>query len=523
MPVVALMPAGSIGLVSDVNPAELPPTAWSGVENVRFVDGKALPMLQDATLAATASFQGNWACPGASADVLKAIWLVTGAAKAKCLTDNTVTDVTRVSGDYTGAEDRRWNGGVLGGVVVANNGVDVPQAWLDPAAVNKLVDLANWPANTKAAVVRVFKQFLVALDITKTSTRYPTLVKWSHPADPGSVPVSWNEADPTRDAGETPLSETVGACVDCLPLKDTNIIYKQDSVWGMQYVGGAFIFRFYKIFGDWGMPVPDCAVEFMSGRHFVFTGTDLVVHDGNSVKSVATGRVRKLIRRISNVQLKTCYTVLNGEREEVWFCYRRATDSLIAADTALVYNWTNETMSVRQLNNLRYIGSGRVDPSLDPNETWNAASGEWDTDTVAWGDTMLFPSVQRLFGIGTEQLTWVDAQTTAVLAGKLEREHLGIAMRSGQAPDMASKKFVQRVWPRITGTTGMTVLVSLGCAEGINKITKWGAPKSFIVGVTEKLDCTLNGRTFALRIEGFPGEAWAFDGMDVDVKYAGGN
>lgn len=523
MAIVPLMPAGSIGLVKDVSPAELAPNAWSEVQNVRFMDGEAYTMPADVTLATTAGFQPIWGIAAATTDVAKAIWLAMGAAKAKCLTDNVVTDVTRVSGDYTGTEGQRWAGGVIGGIVVATNGVDKPQAWINPSAATKLVDLANWPSTARCASLRVFKQYLVALDITKSGTRYPTLVKWSHPADPGTVPISWDETDPTRDAGEQPLSESIGAVVDCVPLKDVNIIYKQDSVWGMQFIGGAFVFRFYKIFGDWGMPIRDCAVEFLSGRHFVFTGSDLVVHDGNSVRSVASGKLRKMIRRISAPQLPTCHVVTNAGREEVWFCYRQALDGGLAADTALVYNWSNETLTLRLLPGYRFVTAGRVDPPLEAGATWDTLSGSWDALTREWGSSALYPTLPRLFACGTEKLEWSDGNLTAALTWKLEREHLGVAMKSTAPPDMSARKFVRRVWPRLQGSTGDVVKVSLGVAEGVAKATVWKIQKDYVIGTSEFIDCTLNGRTFAVRFESLSGKPVVYSGLDVDVQFVGNN
>ena len=39
------------------------------------------------------------------------------------------------------------------------------------------------------------QNYLIALDLTKSGTRYPHMVKWSAAADPGTVPASWDETD----------------------------------------------------------------------------------------------------------------------------------------------------------------------------------------------------------------------------------------------------------------------------------------------------------------------------------------
>lgn len=284
MAIIGLPTPGAIGLVQDIPPAELAPGAWSEVQNLRFKKGSVVAMAGDQSLLAT-PYQGEWclSIQGALGD--KASWVVASDMKAYSLEGLTLTDITPTAATPTPQDGLNWSGGALGMVTVLHNSRDTPWAWLSTNPATKMVLLANWPAGMKAYTLRSFKQYLVALGVTKGGTYHPTMVKWSHPADPGAVPVSWDETDVTKDAGEYPLSETPGKCIDCVSLKDVNIIYKQDSVWGMQYIGGTYIFRFYKIFGDFGMPVRNCAVEYTGGKHFVFTGTDLLTHDGNTSQS----------------------------------------------------------------------------------------------------------------------------------------------------------------------------------------------------------------------------------------------
>ena len=73
----------------------------------------------------------------------------------------------------------------------------------------------------------------------------------------------------------------------------------------MQFIGGTYVFRFYKIFDDFGIANRDCAVEFSSGKHCVFTGTDLVVHDGQTSLSVVSGKMRKLLRSLDMPQIRS--------------------------------------------------------------------------------------------------------------------------------------------------------------------------------------------------------------------------
>ncbi len=525
MPIVSIAPAGSIGLVKDTRPAEAPPQAWTELYNVRCSEGGVSSLPGKVSVGEAMPQQGIWGASTQDPSSGAAIWLVMGAAKGYAYINGAYTDVTRASGgDYIGQTLDRWSGGVLGGVVIANNGRETPQAWMTPAAANKLVNLANWPADTKAKSLRPFKQFLIALDVTKSGTRYPTLVKWSHPADPGTVPPSWNEADPTKDAGEYPLSETAGPVVDCVPLKDVNIIYKTDSVWGMQYIGGEFVFRFFKIFGDFGMPYRDCAVEFVSGRHLVFTGTDLIVHDGQAARSIAQGRLRSMLRSITEGQLSSCYLTVHNQMNEVWFCYRRASDQSAAADTAICYNWIGNTLTLRGLDQLYYVATGKIDPpNISAGSTWADATAGWDTNMLAWGESVPVTGNIRLLGFGTLQLYWLDATPLQTDDTLLERTYLGVALKADQPPDMSVMKFLSRIWPRFTGKTGDVVTITLGTTDSVANPIVWDTPQQFILGQSVKVDCTLAGRLFAIRVTSSGTEQWTLNGMDADVNFLGDN
>jgi len=225
------------------------------------------------------------------------LWIYSGVDKCYQTDGVTHADITRYTtspgdNDYTAGARPLWTGGVLHGVPVMNhrNGTDYPQQW--DSALARMKDLENWPINTYAKVLRTYKNFLIALDITKGSTRYPFMVKWSDIADPGSVPASWDETDATTIAGENTLAQTNGWLVDCAPLGDLNVIYKQDSIWGMQHIGGVNVFRFYEISQSIGALAPRCIKEFYR-KHLVVGQNDIVLFDGGQPKSIVNKRMRR--------------------------------------------------------------------------------------------------------------------------------------------------------------------------------------------------------------------------------------
>lgn len=526
MAIVSSAAPGGIGLILDVEPSELPAEAWSEVENVRFYARSAKVMQGDQELA-TSTEQMEYAISAQSTSGVGAAWLVASDTKAWALQGQTLTEVTPSGVSGISGSGLNWSGGNLGGLTFLNNGMQKPWVWPENSSSTLMVELANWPTGMTAKTLRAFKQYLVALDVSRPGSHYPTMVKWSHPADPGVVPPSWDETDPTKDAGEYPLSETPGACVDCVSLRDVNIIYKTDSVWGMQHIGGVFIFRFYKIFGDFGMPIRNCAVEYTSGKHFVFTGTDIIIHDGNNSRSIATNKIKSLFRTISANQLKTCFVASHPAMNEVWFCYRRSEDGKIAADTALVFNHLDETWSLRVLPDYRFIGTGVVEPQEAAALQWNTIPSNWETSGIAWGEYASIPAYMRLLGLGELNVSWVDGTVNGLTPAVLERTYVGVPMQTGKAPDLSVNKFVSRIWPRFKGVAGQKLLVTFGTANTVGKDISWRSAKSFTIGTSEKIDLTLTGKMLAVRIETDPDSPvqgiWSYHGFDMDIVPAGRN
>ena len=141
---------------------------------------------------------------------------------------------------------------MLGGILVMANGYDQPQFWAltsgVPSTGTKMADLTNWSAgagtNHYPVAVRAFRSFLVALNLSEAGTPFTRKVKWSTEAAIQTVPSSWDETSSTVDAGEYELADTQGKIVDGLPLGDAFMIYKEDSVYSMTYVGNPFYLCF---------------------------------------------------------------------------------------------------------------------------------------------------------------------------------------------------------------------------------------------------------------------------------------
>lgn len=516
-------PLGEVGIVKDQAAHLLPLNAWTDGRNVSFRDGKVVRSFGylSTLTPGNSPFYAQY-CPTATGTY----WLYAGLTDVYATDVTSHADITRSSGGPYGATaNLNWTGGNLGGVPVINNGVDAPQMWLTPSLATPLAALSNWPASTICQSLRPFKNYLVALDLTESVTRYPQMVRWSHPADPGGVPASWDYTDPAYDAGRIELKETSDFLVDQMVLRDTNILYKEFSTWGMRFIGGNDIFQFFKIFDSFGALSRRCALEFQPGQHVVFTPDDCVVHDGNSAESILQRRVRRsLFSGINSDYLSRCFVASSWLTQEVYFCYPEGSDAYCTL--ALVWNWKDNTLSFRELPSITHIANGVVDFSGVSPSVWDTDSEAWDSDTTTWDFSEIRATDRRMLwtkpGSALYGAPYGLTADSGVIDSWVIREGLGLPARQDQPPDFTTRKLVKRIWPHVSGDTGTTIQIYVGAKERIEAATVWYGPYPFVIGTTLWIDCLVNARLHGFQFYCSENKNWELTSFDVEYSAAGG-
>jgi hypothetical protein len=520
MALVRIPNAGSVGVIKDLSQHELPPNAWTDASNIRFLDGYCRQFFGHGPMYGTPSVTPYHVVPVISGSTR--YWLYAGAAKiyAATITGGVAvhTNLTRQTAgadvNYSGTQNA-WTSTTLSGIPILNPGniTDPPQRWnLDIAG--KFVALDNWPANTYCKVMRAYKNFLVALNVTKAGTNYGFMVKWSHPADPGSVPASWDPADATKDAGEIDLAEGGDAIVDGLQLRDSFMIYKESSVWRMDFIGGSYVMRFQKVLGVSGAMNRNCIVE-IDGLHFVLTGSDVVVHDGQSATSILDKQARRaLFQDMDTSYTDRAFVFKNPFMNEVFVCYASIGSSV--PDKALVWNYKDRTVSYRTIPNLNHANYGTVDNTL--NGSYDSDSDPVDSDLTLYNGPDFTPNAAKvLMASADAKLYMLDSSASfdgAMPAAYLERRGLSFG-------EPESIKVVRGIRPRIVGSTGQTVSVQIGASDDPFTDPVYGATMTHTIGSTISNDCFVSGRYIAVRFSTGTGYQWRLDSYDLDVVTGG--
>lgn len=494
---------GSVGVVKDIGIPDLPLAAWTDAQNIRFLDGSALQFLGHGEVYDTPSYAPQFVMPVYVANVR--YWLYATATKCFAVTNSggvaVHTDITHLT-PRAGVVNQ-WSGCVFGGVPVLTNGIQAPMFWNQNIA-SKFADLTAWPASTTCKVIRSFKNLLVAANITKGSTNYPFMIKWSSLADPGSLPVTWDIADATREAGEFDIADDQYPIIDVLGLKDSLIVYKESSTYALDYIGGAFVLRSRKVFGMSGLLNMNCAVD-VDAFHFAVTGSDIVIHDGYTAKSILDDRARRhFFQSIDVASRNLVFCFVNPFLSEIFVAYPSI--GATSCDQALVYNFKKQTVSFRQLPNVNHAAFGPVDNRLGG--AWNQDSDPWDSDLTAWNGPDYTPDTVRVMMASADtKLFMLDASASfdgVMPAAYLERRGVDFG-----APERY--KFVGRLRLHIAGNPGETVKVKVGTAEQPYDDPIY-TESDFTIGTDRTVDALLSGRYFAVRIESGSAYQWRLDG-----------
>jgi hypothetical protein len=358
---------GSIGVVRDIPEQELPPEAFSDATNIRFTTKGVASFLGDRKVMASAITTPKWMVqvPPAS----NPFW-VYGDESKLCVFDGTAhADVTRAAQPYSGSPEERWNSTNISGILVANNTIDIPQMWGSFTPNTPMIDLPNWPSTLRCKSVKAFKNFLIALNLRDGGLSHPYRVRTSHPASPGAVPPSWVVGNPAIDAREFDLGESDDVIVDGISVGDVFLVYRERSVYGMQFIGGPSKFRAWRIL-DVGMLWRDCVQATPKGM-LVLGQDDVYLHSlqqGSEV-SIIEDRMRKwLFSIISPSNFFNCFLVKNKPQSEVWICFPES--GAVYASMALTWCWKNGNIGFRELDEVPFMASGTVASNDDDSGVW---------------------------------------------------------------------------------------------------------------------------------------------------------
>jgi len=501
---------GSTGIIQDGMDEELPENAWTNGRNVRFRNGFAERFGGHDSVFGTPSVTPYWLQPYSKSDGTK-FWIYAGLLAVYVNDGTTGTDITGPT--LTATSANKFTGGVLAGNAIMNTQADVPQFWNGDTATN-FAALTGWDANHRCKSIRPYRNYLVAMNITKTGVNSPHMVKVSDASNPGSVPTTWTPAN-TNDAEERDLAETQGVGVDSLSLGDVQICYKADSYYGLQFVGGDLVFRTYLISDKYGMLSQNCGAQYPGG-HIVLGIGDVYTHSGGPPTPILEGRMREwLFSSIDTDNRDKCFIVTNPRKDEAWICYPDIGQTVCTS--ALVWNWRGDTFSVRDLPNVLHGNTGQV--ALTGLDTWDSDTDPWSSDATLWDTSDFSQAEMRLLFASSDTLIFIMDQAwdyNGVLTTVCYLERQGLSWG-----DPWALKTLKSIFLRIDAPTETVFSITFGSQQQATGSIAWQPPITYTQGTSLKADGFSTGRFNAIRVSCSEAVPWRFKSYDVEIEMRG--
>lgn len=373
------------GVITDVDPYNLPPEAWSMAVNVRFKQGSVerAPVFRrvPVTLSQTGPRFLSTATPTSGFDSIYIGYLNgrVSSYKSGVETDLSVTAYVNTNAEvpFTACH--------LGDVQYVNRSDRVP--WSFKTSDIIFHTLTNWNALWTAKILRSCNSSLCAFGITESGTTYPSKIRTSNPAQVNSVPTSWDETDPTQNAYANIIGEMEGGITEAQTLGDIMIVYGLTEAWRMVPTATSDIWEVKRIFDDAGCLGVNCSVE-VDKKHYVFGLNDIWMHDGVSKQSICDGVTRRSIFASLNMQKASRFFVQYDKTRKEIRCNYVASDRLTAftgaegCNRSAVYYIPEGTWT---FDDLPFV-FGSTSANLDTTLTWASVTQTYDTIGGTWLD-----------------------------------------------------------------------------------------------------------------------------------------
>jgi hypothetical protein len=536
MPTIPIRSLGKIGVITDVNAVDLPPEAVSDARNVRFANGNITNShVWREAIASPSGGTPVFLFSGERTNSADVLGYVTKDGRVYHVTNGTADDVSIAA--YTPADSNAQRSFcALQGVYYVNQEDRVP--WFYKSTSTDYATLTNWDANHRCRVLRSFKDFLVALNITKSGTAYQNMVKWSNIAQYDAVPDSWDPADLTKSAGENTLGELQTEILDGLTLRNSFIIYAPNQAYTMEYTAGPDVFQFFKLFGDRGIIGTNCVVE-VDGNHFVFDDDDIYINDGVSPpKSICDKRVRKnIFRNIDLTKSESFFVYHEKAASEVWFCFNSKNAGLKWLGTdctycnyAAVYNYSEDTWTFHDLPNL----TGLTYVSWQIGRTYDGSTAfTYDALGSSYAD-MVSNNTKNTFGgsvlssaasIATTRIVNVDSgigtalpfNSVSELAVVPYTERTGLDLDE-VVPELKAYKNYRSIYPQVTvEDVSAPFNFKFGGVDNPQQDIEWDTIQSFEPTTDYKIDTRSRGRYLSWYFEGDNNNSYSLSGFDLDI------
>lgn len=445
-------------------------------------------------------------------------YLVAGRSAVKVYDGTTWTDISNVIAYGYGTDaELAWSGCLLGQIPVISNPSGFPEYWSPANVATKMQDLkfdaaTTWRSrNFKCNVIRSHNNFLFALGLNEAGVLFPNAYRWSHPADVGGLPFSWDPTDISTIASREQVGEE--SIVDGLSLRDNFIIYTNRGIYALAYIGGDFVFERRPVSSTHYLLATNCVVEVL-GSHYFLSNGDIFIYDGNNIYSILQKKFRVFLKNVmSGSNFNNCFAQVNPNAKEIWFFIVRT--GSIYPNMAVIINYEdNNNVSIRDISgNKTHATFGPLNQASD---TWTTATNPWTFYNNQWNLAANSPFNFVIMAVDALTSTSIYNQEGQSVTTNYSTIITREGLKLGQEEMLST---IVRVVPRINSSS--TVLIEVGSQDSAEHGVRWKPGVVFDPNTDRKVDIRTTGKYHAWRISSIGDNYFELNGLDILYEYVG--
>lgn len=535
MPNIPVRDLGKFGVITDVDPYDLPPQAWTMGVNVRFRNNHVSrsPVFRNVTALAADPRYVFGASPTSGLDLVFFSHL---DGRVYNFSNGTTADYS-ISGYTPTSAEVAWTSTALAGIVYVNRPDRVP--WTYGPTDTHFNALSGWDSTWRAGLLRTCGGSLVALNVTKAATNYPTMVKTSSFPLSGQVPASWDTTLANTLATENILADMRGGIVDAQSFGSSLVIYGTQEAWLMTADGSTQVFNYRKLPFTKGAINANCAIE-IDGTHYVFGPDDIWKHDGYSESSICDTKTREFIYNSINAsKANRCFVAHDPKRRDLVFCYVsgdnyvRFLNNPDGCNRAAVFNYGTGNWTFDDLPMVfaaDQVNLSVVKTYATITETYDTVGGSYLDQEDGFKRTLVYVgSAHADYGLSSSLYAFdpYGAGSTVVYGVDLNATSPAYLEKTGIDLDSLGKDLkgyvtISSIYPEARLDVGSAPLsFTMGAADYYNQAPTYDDVQTYDGAGLYKLDYRAAGRYIAIKMTTGDYRQFTLSGLDFELDVTG--
>ena len=317
-------------------------------------------------------------------------------------------DDIRVTDQYIGTQDDGWNGTEHNNEYFAVNSDDPIQRKQQAGSFDDMAGADDY----KAKDVHSFAERLMLLNTTESGSPNPSRVRWTI-----AGPLSYASSDWTgTGSGYVDLTDTAGLILKGAFIGNELIVYKNDSIFAVTYIGGDSVFRKELRVSGLGL-LSQRALIVYRGRHY-FLGTDYKLYEYTGLQEPVEvpGLSDRISTTINPDSEGRCIMILDQDYNEMLIGIPTGTNT--QPDTFYRYNFTERNWS-KSNRTFNCVGTHQEYSA----ETYSTYGGTYGSAPTTYGDASGKTSVKVILVADSSGYIYKISRTTVDVNGEAQESY----------------------------------------------------------------------------------------------------